>query len=518
MTTPSSTGAGGSGSGSGTTLASSYASEAEAVTAAEAVAKAKVAPKAAATLARTVADIIAADPTTKHYTVKAPPKEAFKKPSQSATTVSSATAASSLLPTKTKKTSTATTTKGTWRTPSTTSEAKTIFSTLDHLKGHLDDYGWPTKQPNEIFVGGSSSGSSNNEFHNCQVIFKDVEMATCHLGAFNGNFGDMIGPDIVKRIVEYYFGCTAQNLKVNDFYHNLTFPWLYQNVTNKTTGRTTTQTKRGRCLMTVGSVWREVRKHDHVWGTGMIGKITLELQNYACHGYTVNNNVTVYSVRGPKTVQMLFRTCQTRISVSDPMLDGKITRLRNTSTVRDAGDGGFLIPYIFPELKQQAKLIQPNKTDSCVILHQYDDELFTSYDLINNDTTKKLPVIQNWKTMIQNITQCKIVSSSSLHGLLIADAYGIPSRWIGKATSILPFKYMDYFQSYGIQPKTKYTLFDVLTKSEYQQPPVNATAAGYEIKPPDYRSQYATRILESFPFHLFTTIPMTPTTPSQATL
>jgi hypothetical protein len=94
------------------------------------------------------------------------------------------------------------------------------------------------------------------------------------------------------------------------------------------------------------------------------------------------------------------------------------------------------------------------KFNSCVILHKNDEETFTDFDAADRKTF--LRVIQPWQTMAANIAQCKVVSSSSLHGLMLHDEYGVPSRWIQQSKAIFPFKFLDYFDSaWGIR-KTGY--------------------------------------------------------------
>ena len=49
----------------------------------------------------------------------------------------------------------------------------------------------------------------------CKVSFKDKDMQLCHIHPWT-NFGDELGPPIVKRILELHFGCSAEELKVFD--------------------------------------------------------------------------------------------------------------------------------------------------------------------------------------------------------------------------------------------------------------------------------------------------------------
>lgn len=56
-----------------------------------------------------------------------------------------------------------------------------------------------------------------------------------------------------------------------------------------------------------------------------------------------------------------------------------------------------------------------------------------------------------WTDVIDQICSCEAVASSSLHGLIVSDAYGVPNCWItlsGKISGGL-FKFYDYFSSIG---------------------------------------------------------------------
>lgn len=57
-----------------------------------------------------------------------------------------------------------------------------------------------------------------------------------------------------------------------------------------------------------------------------------------------------------------------------------------------------------------------------------------------------------WQSFIDNILSCNNIISSSLHGIIIADAYNVPNVWVCVTHSEHPdnnFKFKDYFLSIG---------------------------------------------------------------------
>jgi pyruvyltransferase len=324
---------------------------------------------------------------------------------------------------------------------------------------------WPLKPPKEIFP----------RIDDCHVVFRDPAMATCNLGAFGGNFGDLLGPDIVKRIVEYKFGCSARSLSVLDF---------------ASTENTTIWNDRP-CLWSVGSVWRNVRANDHVWGTGSIG---VPREFGLCKGTRQgsNLNITVYSARGPKTVDMLKQNCR-RIGLKFITADGGVST--QASDIVPRGDAGFLIPFLFPEFPRY----QQDKADieKCLIFHVYDQRENYPVDLPQE---AMLPAVQPWPTMAGNITRCKMLVSSSLHGVILGDAFGVPVRWLHKGLAVLPPKFYDYFESF---PRGHWNAsFEGNIKRALDTSGVYANPVPLDA---EYRSEYAQMIMKTFPFDLFTT-------------
>ena len=59
----------------------------------------------------------------------------------------------------------------------------------------------------------------------------------------------------------------------------------------------------------------------------------------------------------------------------------------------------------------------------------------------------------DYKSVIDQIVQSKLIISSSLHGVILADAYGVPSVWYRGLGKSIDFKYLDYYASTGRKPE-----------------------------------------------------------------
>lgn len=95
------------------------------------------------------------------------------------------------------------------------------------------------------------------------------------------------------------------------------------------------------------------------------------------------------------------------------------------------------------------------------------------------DVTK--PVIE----VIEDICSCEKIISSALHGIICADAYGVPVMWMRMSNKVIGngFKYRDYFSSINrnfIAPFAYTTTLNNKDLSEmfvyYSKPEINADA------------------------------------------
>lgn len=214
-------------------------------------------------------------------------------------------------------------------------------------------------------------------------------------------------------------------------------------------------------LATIGSVCHHLYAGSHIWGSGIM--------MYQLH----TADLTVHAVRGPRT---------------ESFLRGIIPDMPESIPW---GDPALLLPDFYqPEIRPELS----NKIGFVPHWSYWDEyeplaeELEIFYDIHLIDPTA------NWTEVVNEIASCDRIISSSLHGLILADAYDRPNLWLRQDLQyhIADLKFQDYFES--IQRRFHYQ-----TDLE--------TAATIPI--PQFWSQGAqaldlTPLRNSFPHHLFT--------------
>lgn len=191
-------------------------------------------------------------------------------------------------------------------------------------------------------------------------------------------------------------------------------------------------------------------------------------------------NVTIYSVRGPKTEDLIRKNCDVQGSIGH-------------------GDPGFLIPSLFPQYQKKTpkKQKQEAKPRICFVPHFQDKDYAELKQLPAKDV---IAVKNKWQPVVDAIHNCDYVASSSLHGIIIAIAIGIPTMWFqfpeGETSKTEgSFKYLDFYDSIGLLDKTPVGNFSLVFDHEAYDP----------IIPELQRKSIFDSILSSFPYHLFET-------------
>lgn len=110
------------------------------------------------------------------------------------------------------------------------------------------------------------------------------------------------------------------------------------------------------------------------------------------------------------------------------------------------GDPALLMPRFYqPSISSHFSL--------GIIPHLMDLDKADVVKLTSDPRTKFIKVqdYEKWTDFIDEICSCDFVISSSLHGLIIAEAYGIPSQWVkfGMYVDGWEFKYYDFYESIG---------------------------------------------------------------------
>lgn len=192
------------------------------------------------------------------------------------------------------------------------------------------------------------------------------------------NFGDLLGPEIVRRLA-------ARSID--------TRRW---------------EQAHGR-MLAVGSILSLARPGDVVWGIGVNGK-SLD-KHYAL------GDISFRAVRGPLTREFVLQ--------------------HGGNCPEVFGDPGLLVPFLWSEEELAAPssgvTIVPNLND------------LKLYDL--TDPRVLLPT-NPLMDCLARIRNSQFVVGSSLHGIIVAEAFGIPARLI--SSGVEPdFKYLDYYRGSG---------------------------------------------------------------------
>ncbi len=168
-------------------------------------------------------------------------------------------------------------------------------------------------------------------------------------------------------------------------------------------------------LLAVGSIFYFAYDNDVIWGSGINGK-TLDRSQYEF------TNLDVRAVRGPKTREFLWENFR----IQAPAI---------------YGDPALLLPYLFPEFKRK----QNPKYDYVIVVHYQELHLFP-----RSANSNIVYATDPWHEVIDKILDSKFVISSSLHGVIVAESFGIPARYmrVSEKNQHL-FKYEDYYLGTG---------------------------------------------------------------------
>jgi pyruvyltransferase len=163
-------------------------------------------------------------------------------------------------------------------------------------------------------------------------------------------------------------------------------------------------------VLALGSILHRLAETDVVWGSGALRDTPI----------APPTDVTFRAVRGPLTRALI------RADVPEIY-----------------GDPAMLLPRIYrPSAVKRFEL--------GVIPHYLEVDAVRVVD----PAISLIDVLADWRRVIERINECEVVVSSSLHGLIIAEAYGVPAIWFVATDKVTGegFKFRDYYLSTRREP------------------------------------------------------------------
>jgi pyruvyltransferase len=135
-------------------------------------------------------------------------------------------------------------------------------------------------------------------------------------------------------------------------------------------------------------------------------------------------------------------------------------QINNLSGSPVQGDPGLLAPWVIGDgEKFVAKKIRVG-----IIPHYADHSEPALAELLAGiPGSRKINVFSPVKQVLEEIASCDFVLSSSMHGLIVADSFGVPNQWLQLSHGrISEYKFADYYSAFGIAGVEPLTPKDVL--------------------------------------------------------
>lgn len=171
-------------------------------------------------------------------------------------------------------------------------------------------------------------------------------------------------------------------------------------------------------LLAVGSVISALRKNDVVWGTGAMRDKKI----------VAPAGVRFLAVRGPKTRALIS----------------------GAQVPEVYGDPAILLPLIYQPKVEKTHVVGylPHYVDKQIVMTKY---------AVAPGISKIIDIQTPWQNVVKEVLSCEKIISSSLHGIIIAEAYGIPVVWEKYSDGIIggDFKFQDYFLGTGRSEQKK---------------------------------------------------------------
>lgn len=236
------------------------------------------------------------------------------------------------------------------------------------------------------------------------------------------NFGDALSPYLIKKL-------TGKDIQYKELYstYGHTLKLLLKYIfTGKIQDIRSIHFPFEANILAIGSILAYGNKHSIIWGSGFMN------ENEEFKGGRV------FAVRGVYTDRKLRKMGYEGCSVY--------------------GDPALLLPLVLKgsHTKRQMLGIIPHWKETDNFIKEYSSK----YNVIDLRT-------YDIESVVKSITECKYILSTSLHGIIVSHAYGIPALWIKRGNiNTDGIKFNDYFSSVGIYPYKGFTNIDKLLSND----------------------------------------------------
>lgn len=190
--------------------------------------------------------------------------------------------------------------------------------------------------------------------------------------------------------------------------------------------------------------------------------------NFCCIGSIVDSLVNEYSIvwgAGVISETALMNNIPKKVCAVRGALTRKYLLDRGVDCPPVYGDPALLLPLVYHPQKSEKIYtigIIPHITDLanenvCNLLSQSE-----------NVKLIKLCGYEHWYDIIDEINQCAFIISSSLHGIIISDAYNVPNVWVEFSDNVVGkgFKFRDYYSSVRTEIPLPVQIKETTTLSE----------------------------------------------------
>lgn len=140
------------------------------------------------------------------------------------------------------------------------------------------------------------------------------------------------------------------------------------------------------------------------------------------------------------------------LAVRGPLTQARL-RACGVEPPRALGDPALLMPLIYqpkPAAKRYRLGVIPHYADLQSFLVRARRSILAHKD----DCVVLKTATDRVEAFIDVVTSCELVVSSSLHGVILAQAYGVPALWVQFSGDVIGdgFKFKDYFLSVAVDP------------------------------------------------------------------